>query len=337
MSDHIKTALVGFGKAGEFLHAPFIANNTSFELTKIVERTPKHAATAYPKAQVVRSYEEVLSDSAIELIVLTTPNETHASLAEQALLVGKHVVVDKPFTIYAADAKRLQELSVKTGKQIFVYQNRRWDGDFLTVQKILKEGILGEIISIESRFDRYRPEPRTTYWKESDALGNGLWYDLGPHLMDQAFHLFGKPQKYTAEIKKQRTGAVGIDYFDVTFSYEKFSYCIHAGMLEKEPTARWVIKGSKGNYTKYGVDPQEARLNAGEQPIGGDWGKETEAAYGTITFADGSTTFYPTINGDYRKFYQGVYESIRNEAPPLISLTDAVELVGWLERLASEL
>lgn len=334
MSGSIKTALVGFGKAGEFLHAPFIANNSSFELTKIVERTPKHAAAAYPTAQIVRSYEEVLSDSTIQLIVLTTPNETHASLAEQALLAGKHVVVDKPFTIYAADAKRLQELSIKTGKQIFVYQNRRWDGDFLTIQKILKEGILGEISSIESRFDRYRPEPRTTYWKESDILGNGLWYDLGPHLMDQAFHLFAKPKSYTADIKKQRTGAVGIDYFDVTFAYEKLSYCIHAGMLEKEPTARWVIKGSKGVYVKYGVDPQEACLNAGEQPIGTNWGEETEAAYGIIAFVDGSTKKYPTINGDYRNFYKGIYETIRNDAPPLISLNDAVELVGWLERLA---
>ena len=337
MSDHIKTALVGFGKAGEFLHAPFIANNTSFELTTIVERTPKHAAAAYPSAQVVRSYEEVLSDSTIELIVLTTPNETHAGLAEQALLAGKHVVVDKPFTIYAADAKRLEELSVKTGKQIFVYQNRRWDGDFLTIQKLLKEEILGEIISIESRFDRYRPEPRITYWKESDTLGNGLWYDLGPHLMDQAFQLFGQPKSYTAEIKKQRTGAVGIDYFDVTFAYEKLRYCIHAGMLEKEATPRWVIKGSKGTYTKYGVDPQEACLNAGEQPIGASWGKEADAVYGIITFADGSTQKYPTLNGDYRNFYKGVFETIRNEAPFPITLNDAVELVGWLERLASEL
>lgn len=334
MSDPIKTALVGFGKAGEFLHAPFIANNSFFELTTIVERTPKHAATAYPKAQIVRSYEEVLTDAAIELIVLTTPNETHARFAEQALLAGKHVVVDKPFTIYAADAKRLQELSIKSGKQIFVYQNRRWDGDFLTVQKLLKEEILGEIRSIESRFDRYRPEPRTTYWKESDALGNGLWYDLGPHLMDQALQLFGKPKSYTADIKKQRAGAVGIDYFEVTFTYEKLSYCIHAGMLEKEPTPRWVIKGTKGTYTKYGVDPQEAFLNEGEQPVGPDWGKEAEAGYGIITFADGTTNVYPTIKGDYREFYQGVYESIRNDAPPLISLNDAVELVGWLERLA---
>lgn len=333
MSSRIKTALVGFGKAGEFLHAPFIESNPSFELSKIVERTPKHAAIAYPNATVVRTYEEVLTDAAIELIVLTTPNETHASLAEQALLAGKHIVVDKPFTIYQADAKRLQELSIKTGKHIFVYQNRRWDGDFLTVHKILKERTLGEIVSIESRFDRYRPEPRTTYWKESDTLGNGLWYDLGPHLMDQAFQLFGQPKSYSADIKKQRVGAVGIDYFDVTFEYDTFSYTIHAGMLEKEPTPRWVIKGTKGTYTKYGVDPQEVCLNVGEQPTTNNWGVENAKDFGKLEFADGETIVYPTFNGDYRKFYQGVYETIRNETPPLISLNDAVELVGWLERL----
>jgi len=334
MSDTIKAALVGFGKAGEFLHAPFIENNPSFELMKIVERTPKHAVVAYPHAEVVRSYEDVLTDSTIELIVLTTPNETHASLAEQALLAGKHVVVDKPFTIYQTDAKRLQQLSIKKGKHIFVNQNRRWDGDFLTVQKILKEKLLGEIISIESRFDRYRPEPRTTYWKESAALGNGLWYDLGPHLMDQAFQLFGQPTSYIADIKKQRVGAVGIDYFDVTFKYDTYTYTIHAGMLEEEPTPRWVIKGTKGAYTKQGVDPQEACLNAGDLPIGNNWGIEEAKDFGKIELLDAQTIFYPTLDGDYRKFYQGVHETIRNDAQPLISLNDAVELVGWLERLS---
>ena len=335
MSESIKTALVGFGKAGEFLHAPFIKNNPSFELIKIVERTPKLAAVAYPHAEIVRSYDDVLTDSAIELIVLTTPNETHASLAEHALLAGKHVVVDKPFTIYEADAKRLQKLSIKTGKYIFVYQNRRWDGDFLTVQKILKEKLLGEIISIESRFDRYRPEPRTTYWKESAVFGNGLWYDLGPHLMDQAFQLFGQPKSYVADIKKQRVGAVGIDYFDVTFKYDACTYTIHAGMLEKEATPRWFIKGTQGMYTKQGVDPQEACLNAGDLPIGNNWGIEDPKYFGKIELLDGQTIFYPTLAGDYGKFYQGVHETIRNDARPLISLSDAVELVGWLQRLGN--
>lgn len=332
----IKTALVGFGKAGAYLHAPFIDTLSAFELHTIVERTPKNASHEYPKTAIVRSYEEVLKDASIELVVLATPNDTHAVMVEQALLHGKHVVVDKPFTVRLEDAKRLQILSDQTGKQIFVYQNRRWDGDFLTVKQLLQENILGEIISIESRFDRYRPEPRTTYWKESDVLGNGVWYDLGPHLMDHAFHLLGQPLTCKAEIKKQRTGAIGIDYFDVVFTYEKLTYRIHAGMLEKEATPRWLIKGTKGTYIKYGVDPQEARLNAGEKPIGNEWGEENESAYGSITFSDGSVHNYPTLDGDYRKFYQHVYEAIRNQRPFPITLTDAVELVGWLERLAME-
>jgi scyllo-inositol 2-dehydrogenase (NADP+) len=336
MSDSIKTALVGFGKAGEFLHAPFIYTNTDFDLSVILERTPKHAATAYPTAGIVRSYEEILSDPSIELIVLATPNQLHASMAEQAIISGKHVVVDKPFTVYVADAKRLQALSLQTGKHIFVYQNRRWDGDFLTVQQLLKEGVLGEIISIESRFDRYRPKPRTTYWKESAELGNGLWYDLGPHLMDQAFYLLGQPTDYTFEIKTQRARAVGIDYFDVELCYEKMTCRIHAGMMEEKPTPRWIIKGTKGTYIKYGVDPQESKLNAGELPRGAYWGMEDLNRFGKIEFVDGQTTVYQTLPGDYRKFYQGVYETLRNHKSPLISLTDAVELVGWLERLALE-
>ncbi len=330
----IKTALAGFGKAGMYLHAPFIYADPDFDLAVILERTPKQAAQVYPDATVVNSYEAILKDPAIELIVLATPNHTHAAMAEQALKAGKHVVVDKPFTIHAADAKRLQELSVKTGKHIFVYQNRRWDGDFLTVQHILQEKILGEIISIESRFDRYRPEPRTGYWKESAALGNGLWYDLGPHLMDQAFQLFGKPESYTAVIKKERPGATGIDYFDVSFAYRKFRYRIHAGMLEQEPTPRWLIKGSEATYTKFGLDPQEACLNAGALPLGTDWGKEDEKFYGVITYNDGLAQAYPTQAGDYRKFYRNVYEAIRDQQEFPVTLDAAVELVGWLERLS---
>ncbi len=335
MSEPIKTALVGFGKAGEYLHAPFIATMPMFELTTIVERTPKKAAQAYLQAKVVCSYEDVLKDPSIELIVLATPNETHAVMAEQALKHGKHVVIDKPFTVYAEEAKYLQRISHETTKDIFVYQNRRWDGDFLTVQKILYNNLLGDIISIESRFDRYRPEPRLSYWKESAAIGNGLWYDLGPHLMDQAFQLFGLPDTYIASVKKQRANTSGIDYFDVTFAYENMTYRIHAGMLEQEPTPRWAIKGTQGTYTKFGVDPQEARLNSGEQPVGAEWGKEDSSAYGTLVFNNGRTEKYPTVNGDYRTFYAGVYDSIRNDAAPLVSIHDAVELVGWLERLGN--
>ena len=336
MSKRIKTALAGFGKAGEFLHAPFIHTSAFFELVTILERTPKKAAQAYPEARIVQTFEELCADASIELIVCATPNDTHAAFAEQALRAGKHVVVDKPFTIHVTDAIRLHELSVKMRKHIFVYQNRRWDGDFLTVQKLLAEGILGDILSVTSRFDRYRPEPRTGYWKESDAPGNGLWYDLGPHLMDQAFQLFGKPKSCDARIEKQREGGVGIDYFDVEFAYDKIAYRIHAGMLEKEATPRWLIIGNKGTYTKYGVDPQEARLNAGEQPVGADWGAEDIKEFGRIDFLTGRSMVYPTLPGDYRKFYQGVYETIRHDAPPLIAMNDAVELVGWLEKLATD-
>jgi len=336
MSEPINTALIGFGKAGQFLHAPFIEESILFEFKKIVERTPKGAGQAYPNVQVVKTYNDILLDQTIELIVIATPNDTHASMIEQALLHGKHVVVDKPFTVRIEDAKRLQALSIQAGKHIFVYQNRRWDSDFLTIQKILKEKILGEIISIESRFDRYRPEPRTTYWKESAEFGNGLWYDLGPHLMDQAFHLFGQPLSYKADIKRQREGAVGIDYFDVQFAYEKLTYTIHAGMLVKEPTSRWLIVGSEATFIKVGVDPQEARLNAGEMPQGADWGIEQEESYGLIVYSTNESKLYQSINGDYRKFYEGVFDSIRNDAPALIKLDDAVELVGWLERLALE-
>ena len=329
----ISTALVGFGKAGEWLHAPFIDTLPEFQFTHILERSADKAKALYPDVQQVRDLNLILYDPSIELIVIATPNDTHAAIAEQALLHGKHVVVDKPFTITAAEARHIQSVSTETGKQVFVYQNRRWDGDFLTVKKILNSGILGDVFYIESRFDRYRSEPRTTYWKESGAPGNGLWYDLGPHLMDQAFSLFGKPVKTSADIKVQRVGAIGIDYFDILFEYPSLEYRIHASMMEKD-TPRWLIKGSKGMFCKYGTDPQEALLSAGVKPEGADWGKEKKEAYGTIEYADGTLVSYPTEPGDYRNFYRSIYDSIRLNKSFPVTLDSAVELVEWLERKA---
>jgi len=279
----VSTALVGFGKAGEWLHAPFIDTLPEFQFTHILERSGDKATALYPDVQQVRDLNLIITNPSVELIVIATPNNTHATIAEQALRHGKHIVVDKPFTVTATEARHIQSVSRETGKQVFIYQNRRWDGDFLTVKRILNTGILGDVFYIESRFDRYRPEPRTTYWKESDAQGNGLWYDLGPHLMDQAFSLFGKPVKTTADIKVQRAGAIGIDYFDVLFQYPSLEYRIHASMMERD-TPRWLIKGIKGTYRKYGTDPQEALLSTGVKPEGADWGKEKEEAYGTIEF-----------------------------------------------------
>jgi scyllo-inositol 2-dehydrogenase (NADP+) len=329
----IKTALIGFGKAGEWLHAPFIDLLPEFQLSYIMERSKERSKELYPYITCVKDIDVILKDPLVELIVIATPNNTHAELAEQALKHGKHVIIDKPFTVRKKEALYVQALSKETGKQVFVYQNRRWDSDFLTVQKLLRSGIFGDVFYIESRFDRYRPEPRTTYWKESDEPGNGLWYDLGPHLMDQAFSLFGKPDSTTTDIKIQRAGAVGIDYFDVLFQYPTLEYRIHAGMLEKEPTPRWLLKGSKGTYIKYGTDPQEAILSVGGKPEGADWGKEKNEAYGTINYTNGTSVSYPTEQGDYRNFYRSVYDAIRlnNDFP--ITLDSAVELVEWLESI----
>ncbi|MBC7450206.1 MAG: Gfo/Idh/MocA family oxidoreductase [Cytophagales bacterium] len=332
----VRTALIGFGKAGEWLHAPFIQTLPEFQFHSIIERSKDRAKTLYPSVQTIRSVEEIWKDQTIELVVIATPNNTHAVLAEQAMKAGKHVVVDKPFTITAAEARHLSDLSSETGKKIVVYQNRRWDGDFLTVQTLLRSGLLGEITSIESRFDRYRPEPRTSYWKESNIEGNGLFYDLGPHLMDQAFTLFGKPEDAITEIKIERKGAIGIDYMDVCFQYPSMTYRIHADMMQQEPTPRWHIKGSEASFIKYGVDPQEARLSVGGMPAGSDWGVEDEASYGHIVYPDGRTIPYATERGDWRMFYMNVYDAIRNNKPFPVTLESSVELVEWMEKLANK-
>ncbi len=211
----IKTGLIGFGTGGEFFHAPFIHALPEFELTAIVERTKEKSKDRYPNARIVRTPEELLAIEALELIVITTPNDTHFDLAKKSLEAGKHVVVDKPFTVTSEEAEELISLSRKHKKIITVYHNRRFHSDFKTLQSLLAKGVLGEIKEYQACFDRYRPELRPTAWKEAERPGAGILYDLGAHLIDQALVLFGQPLALSAELKTERPGAKATDFFEV--------------------------------------------------------------------------------------------------------------------------
>jgi scyllo-inositol 2-dehydrogenase (NADP+) len=191
----IKTALVGFGKAGQWMHAPFIEALDDFELTYVLERSSEKAHLQYPNTQVVTTLEPILQDPTVELVVIATPNHTHFEIVEACLKAGKHVVVDKPFVVKFEEAVKLQKLAKANKLNLFVFQNRRWDGDFITVRNILEQNVLGKVTHVESRFDRYRPEVKPAYWKESVYPGSGLWYDIGAHLLDQALVLKGVPLK----------------------------------------------------------------------------------------------------------------------------------------------
>jgi predicted dehydrogenase len=284
---------------------------------------------------VSSSLEELLENCPINVVVIATPNQTHFDLAKHALLAGKHVVVDKPFTVTSAQAHELKILSEKTGQLLSVFHNRRWDADFLTLRALIASGKLGVIQSLESRFDRFRPEVRAR-WREQQGEGSGLWYDLGPHLLDQALQLFGCPVAIQAEFKIQRKGAQAVDYFHVTLRYAGLEVILHAGMLEENDTPRYVLRGDAGEYTKYGLDTQEEDLKRGDFSFGPAWGLDPRIGKIRLSAEHGhNSSVVPNLSGDYRQFYAGFRDAILSGRDSPVSLEDAVLNVRLIE-LAAE-
>ena len=305
----IKTGLIGFGTGGEFFHAPFIHALELFELMAILERTKEKSKERYPEARIVRTPEELLSISEVELIVITTPNDTHFDLAQKSLEAGKHVVLDKPFTVTSQEAETLIRLAKKNNKVLTVYHNRRFHSDFRTLQNLLSKNALGEITEYLACFDRYRPELRPNMWKEVERPGAGILYDLGSHLIDQALVLFGKPLSISAELKIERPGAKVTDFFEVILHYQNHKAILRSGMLVKQPGPIFRVTGTKATYTKYGIDPQEAMLRAGQMPKGTEWAKESEESWGELS-ADNTINKVTPVYSDYRDFYRNVYGAI---------------------------
>ena len=238
--------------------------------------------------KIARSVEELLADETIRLVVVATGNNTHFELARQCLAAGRHVVIDKPFTVTSAEAAELIALARERDLLLSAYQNRRWDGDFKTVRKLLASEAgnfpeapsqLGRLIVFESHFDRFREEPRLQTWKESGALGGGILYDLGPHLIDQALTLFGTPETITADIRIDREGGVTDDAFDIRLSYPRLTVLLRSTMTATIPGPRFTLHGTGGSYVKFGLDPQEDAIKNGAKIGAPGWGEEPESAW----------------------------------------------------------
>ena len=314
-------------------HAPLISTNPALRLTHIVQRHGDEAANAYPQVKIVRDLDQLLADSSVELVVIATPNQTHFEITSRVLKATKHVVVDKPFTVSSAEADALIALSRETGKMLSVFQNRRWDGDFLTIQKILEKRLLGPVAEFESRFDRFRPARNPKAWREQDLPGSGLLYDLGSHLLDQALVLFGRPSSIYAELRRQRANAVADDRIEVHLEYPQLRVMLKAGMLVCEPSPRFVLYGTEGSYVKYGLDPQEAALKSGALPNQPDWGAEKEEAWGTYTHCDPTPQRekYPTLPGSYPSYYTNVARAIHGEEGLAVKPEQAREVISLIE------
>src|SRR5271170_4253572 len=341
MAAEIGVAVIGFGLAGQVFHAPFVSAVPGLKLEAIVQRKGDEAGKAYPSVRILRSVEDALKDPAVQLVVVGTPNETHFALAKQALLAGKHVVIDKPFAATSAEAKELKELAEKQGVVLAPFHNRRWDGDFLTVQRLLGEDAVGRLVTYESHFDRFRPLPRENTWKEGANLANGLLMDLGPHLVDQALVLFGPPVGITASVRKDRDKTEIEDAFDITLEYPRLRAHCRSSMLACDAAPRFLLHGTRGSYKKYGLDPQEPALLGGAKVprMGeGEWLAEPESQWGTLTVApvpaepmNLKQTKVPTELGDYRLYYANVRDAINGAATLAVTPEDGYRTIKVLE------
>ncbi len=330
----IRAGLVGFGSSARVFHAPVIRAVPGLELAAIVERHGDAARQAYPDVCVVRDLAALLADDSIRLVVIATPNVSHHELARQCLLAGRDVVVDKPFTVTSSEARDLVELAGARGRLLCVYQNRRWDGDFLTLRQLMGCGTLGRVVRFESRYDRYRARRRPAAWRESDAPGSGILFDLGPHLLDQALVLFGMPHAVTADIRLERDDSVVDDAFDILLDYPNLRVLLGATMLACAPGPRFLVHGTRGTYSKYGMDPQENALKAGGLPGTPGWGEEEEALWGTLTLAeDGSVArrAVRTQPGDYRLYYANVRDAMAGSTPLAVAPPQALCVMRLLE------
>ncbi len=334
MSRIIQTAIIGFGLSGRVFHAPFLHSHPGFRLRKVVERNSQLSKELYPEIEILRNYEGLLADPEIELVVISVPNILHYSMASECLSAGKHVIIEKPFTPTSKEADLLIDLSAKTGKQIFVFQNRRWDGDFITVRKLLEQGLLGRLLEYEAHFDRFTPLRKRAAWRDEPLPASGLLYDLGSHLIDQALVLFGKPQSLFADIRTQRENGKVDDYFQLELYYPGMKAILKAGVFVRQAGPRYTLHGTMGSFVKYGIDPQEAALRTGSMPTMEDWIKEDQKFRGLLNTEMNGLHFQGTVEtepGNYMGFYQNVYEVLTSRAEAAVEPAEARNVIRIIE------
>ena len=311
MADVIRVGVIGFGMAGKIFHTAVVAATEGLELAAIVQRKGDEAAQAYPGVKIARSIGEMLEDESIRLVVVGTPSPVHFENAKQCLEAGRNVVVDKPFTLTSEEARRLIDLAKEKKVLVTAYQNRRWDGDFVTVKQLIESGELGRIASYESHFDRYRAEPKRDVWRESGGPGGGTLFDLGPHLIDQATTLFGDPASLYADVRVERAGAVVDDAWDALLKFPGgVTAMLRSTLTAYTPGPRFVVHGTLGSFWKWGLDPQEDALKAGGSFSDPGFGEEPASQWGELRVAGKPPRRVATAAGDYRGLYANVRDAI---------------------------
>lgn len=331
MADTLRIGIIGYGFATKTFHAPVINATPGLTLAAVSSSDAGKVHVDWPEITVVDDPQQLIHRDDVDAIVIPTPNDTHFPLAREALLAGKHVVVDKPFTVTLSQAHELNQRAQARGRLLSVFHNRRWDSDFLTLQQLVKDGTLREIGYLASHYDRFRLEVRDR-WRERPGAGSGIWFDLGAHLIDQMLTLFGMPVVVNTDLAQLRPGAHTTNYFHAVLICPQCRVVLHGTLLAAVLTPRFVVHGTRGSYIKYGFDSQEDSLKAGERPGGRGWG--TDKQDGVLTLIEdsgGRVTSHPTLPRDYPAYYQGILAAVRGAAPNPVPAEEAIRVMETLE------
>ncbi len=330
----IKTGICSFGMSGKLFHAPFIGAHPGFELSAIVERHHNESRERYPSSRLCRSVEELCSDPSLQLVVVNTPTHLHYPHAMQVLQAGKNLVIEKPLTVTVKEAEELTALAKKKGLFLSVYQNRRYDGDFLAVKEVVEKKLLGDIREVEIRYDRYRPAPGGKQHKEGNLPGAGILHDLSPHLADQAIQLFGFPQSVFADIWKMRDDVEVPDYFELLFYYEKMRVRLKATCIARESGFAYTIHGMKGTFLQQRSDLQEKQLQEGARPSLEEWCIVPEQPDGILhTESDGVIVRKDTRSkaGNYMGYYDDINKALTGQGPNPVPPEDGLKNMRIIE------
>ncbi|MBN2814531.1 MAG: Gfo/Idh/MocA family oxidoreductase [Bacteroidales bacterium] len=314
MNKTIRVGMLSYGMSGKVFHAPLLHVNPRYKMVKIMQRSASDALDRYPYVQIVQQAEDIFHDPEIDLVLVNTPDHTHVEYTRAALEAGKHVVVEKPFVHEIHEGQGLIDLAASKGSVLTVFQSRRWEGDFLTIQQIINSGCLGRLVEYEAHFDRFRNFIRDS-WKEKPEYKASTLYNLGSHLIDQALFLFGIPEAVYADIRKQRTNSLVDDLFELILYYPGLKVTLKSSYLVREEGPRYLLHGTEGSYVKYGIDPQEEALTNGHFPDGPNWGKEDKANWGILNTDIKGLHFrgpVETLPGCYPEFYNTLYETLVN-------------------------
>lgn len=336
MPPPIKTGILSFGMSGKLFHAPFLAAHDGFELNAVVERSVKKAQTEYPDIVSYSSVEEILSDPDIELVVVNTPNATHFELALKAIQAGKHVLLEKAFTIHSDQAKRLFREARKHNRFIFAYQNRRYDSDFMSVKQILDTGTLGRLVEVHFRYDRYRNFIGPKAAQETLVPGSGLMYNLGPHLLDAVISVFGNPLKWTKTLGHFRENTLVDDYAHVHMIYhDELQVFVTASLLVADPQPAFILHGTKGTYVKPRTDVQEQQLLGGMSPINPLFGREEPGGEGLLTIISPDGTKIQEkiapVKSSYMNLFEQIFQTLREGKPYPVTEEQIVQQLEILE------